>query len=647
MINILLEKQNRIYRERVFRFRGALFRLHFFNTYNSLNLTSETLANGVITNYSYDGWNRINQIGNESLSYDQNSNISKKWPDTYVYDQSNQITQVKYTDKRYSTMEWNSYTYDLMWNRTDENNLRWITKTNKKTGTTTEIEKRKVWDYEINSLNQYSDILAISGTISTPTSTGATNTWITNTGTTNTWTTSTGITSTWVTDTGSTNTGTTNNTWTTDTWSLDDLQWRLLYDSNGNLIGNLLNNKREYEYTYDSQNRLIWVSRYNSINQKEVLIEMNYDPLGRRSTKQVQNQKIEYTYEWNNIIEETTNTVNPTTQAKTKKEMKEYIYGSKWTDDIVSVTITPYTRVNKVDVPWISNIYYYEKDHLWSIIRITTNTGWIIDEYSYTVFGKAYKKNTLGVYKPLTSIKSDIWNTRLYTGREYDREINLYYLRARYYDANLGRFISRDPIGMKDNVNLYGYVGNSSLNYTDRMGREKKFIAEHDATSLLIKDLMSGTQESIIQLVAKTAISKWYNVKYRTDYQDISFNPETKESCAWENYSAKCGVYIDEVMLTLSQIWNFEVWFNFNYAGFTLNNENGNFYNDIYSAWIFTEELKVIWKSVGKFNFWELPWISEDALNNEILDRPFYDAWYTFAEDLKNRKPEPLRSYFQ
>jgi RHS repeat-associated protein len=188
----------------------------------------------------------------------------------------------------------------------------------------------------------------------------------------------------------------------------------------------------------------------------------------------VANQLTEYIYSWNDIIEETLSTVNATTGAKTKKELREYVYGSKWMDDIVSITITPYTRVNKVDVAGTSNTYYYEKDHLGSITRITTNTGWIVDEYSYTVFGKAYKKNPDWIYKPVSSLKSAINNTRLYTWREYDRETNLYYLRARYYDANLGRFISRDPIGMQDNVNLYTYVGNNSINYTDRIGLNSK-----------------------------------------------------------------------------------------------------------------------------------------------------------------------------
>ena len=49
-------------------------------------------------------------------------------------------------------------------------------------------------------------------------------------------------------------------------------------------------------------------------------------------------------------------------------------------------------------------------------------------------------------------------------------------MRARFYDAGMGRFISRDPIGMKDNINLYTYVANNPMKYVDRMGLEKKIV---------------------------------------------------------------------------------------------------------------------------------------------------------------------------
>jgi RHS repeat-associated protein len=54
-----------------------------------------------------------------------------------------------------------------------------------------------------------------------------------------------------------------------------------------------------------------------------------------------------------------------------------------------------------------------------------------------------------------------------YTGREYDPETGLYYYRARYYDPKIGRFLQEDPIW---DVNLYGYVGNRPVNFTDPMG---------------------------------------------------------------------------------------------------------------------------------------------------------------------------------
>ncbi len=184
-----------------------------------------------------------------------------------------------------------------------------------------------------------------------------------------------------------------------------------------------------------------------------------------------------FRYSGNDVIEEIQSNINATTGAKTKKESREYTYGARWTDDVVAVSYSTYTRVKKADILATTGDYYYEKNHLGSVIRITSNTGWIVDEYSYTVYGKAYRKNPNWLYKPVAGANdSPIWNTRLHTGREYDKEISLYYLRARYYDANLGRFVSRDPIGMRDNVNLYTYVANSPIIFVDRFGREKTLI---------------------------------------------------------------------------------------------------------------------------------------------------------------------------
>ncbi|MBI4487782.1 MAG: RHS repeat-associated core domain-containing protein [Deltaproteobacteria bacterium] len=69
-------------------------------------------------------------------------------------------------------------------------------------------------------------------------------------------------------------------------------------------------------------------------------------------------------------------------------------------------------------------------------------------------------------------------SVRRFTGKQLDPESGLYYYGGRYYDADLGRFISPDPfVGQPDdpqNLNRYSYVGNNPVNYIDPSGFKKK-----------------------------------------------------------------------------------------------------------------------------------------------------------------------------
>src|SRR5581483_4980655 len=60
-------------------------------------------------------------------------------------------------------------------------------------------------------------------------------------------------------------------------------------------------------------------------------------------------------------------------------------------------------------------------------------------------------------------------NSHRFTGREQD-PTGLYYLRHRYYNPMLGRFLSPDPIGIAGGINLYAYAGNNPLNVIDPLG---------------------------------------------------------------------------------------------------------------------------------------------------------------------------------
>ena len=59
-----------------------------------------------------------------------------------------------------------------------------------------------------------------------------------------------------------------------------------------------------------------------------------------------------------------------------------------------------------------------------------------------------------------------------YTGHKFDKDINLSYMQARYYDPVIGRFYSNDPIGFRDvhSFNRYAYANNNPYKYVDPTG---------------------------------------------------------------------------------------------------------------------------------------------------------------------------------
>ncbi|NRA40525.1 MAG: RHS repeat-associated core domain-containing protein [Planctomycetes bacterium] len=89
---------------------------------------------------------------------------------------------------------------------------------------------------------------------------------------------------------------------------------------------------------------------------------------------------------------------------------------------------------------------------------MTDSNGDLVETYDYDAYGTPTIKDDQGAV--LTA--SSVGNPYMFTGRRLDAETGLYYFRARYFDTELGRFISRDPSGYVDGMGLYGayYVPN-------------------------------------------------------------------------------------------------------------------------------------------------------------------------------------------
>lgn len=101
--------------------------------------------------------------------------------------------------------------------------------------------------------------------------------------------------------------------------------------------------------------------------------------------------------------------------------------------------------------------YYYAVDYPGNVVGLIDNNDDLVARYRYAPFGESeLATGSLAQANPLR-----------FAAREYDATSGLYYMRARYYDPEVGRFISEDPLGLADGINPYLYASNNPL-----MGRD-------------------------------------------------------------------------------------------------------------------------------------------------------------------------------
>jgi RHS repeat-associated protein len=113
---------------------------------------------------------------------------------------------------------------------------------------------------------------------------------------------------------------------------------------------------------------------------------------------------------------------------------------------------------------------YYLYDAIGNTVATTDSSGDIVARYSYDAFGKIRSQTPV----------SELRNKNLFVGGYgivYDDEDELHYMRARYYDSETGRFISRDPIRSYSD---YIYCNNNPINSIDPMG-----LCEEKETTML------------------------------------------------------------------------------------------------------------------------------------------------------------------
>jgi len=234
--------------------------------------------------------------------------------------------------------------------------------------------------------------------------------------------------------------------------SLNGSAGNVSYDANGNLTKLTVNGKTQ-QYVYDAANRLTSVKN----GAGTVIASYTYDGDGQRLTKTVGSETITYHYFKGQLMYETSNQYADKVTAR---------YTRTPEGKLLSIYI-----FRPVGEYW--NYYYYHYNAHGDVVAVTDSNGALYRQYAYDPYGNVISVKDGAGDSIDMSADDDFNHAYTYAGYRYDKETGLYFLNARYYNAGIGRFLTKDIVASaKDpqTLNRYAYAKGDPINYVDPDG---------------------------------------------------------------------------------------------------------------------------------------------------------------------------------
>ena len=221
-------------------------------------------------------------------------------------------------------------------------------------------------------------------------------------------------------------------------------RWRdqeYAYDAWGNLIEKRSGMGKLQTFVYDCENRLVRAETL--VNGKlQSTGAYRYDSLGRRVAKVSEvNGKTEHKhFLWQGLR---------MLREERPGQSSLYVYEPG--------SYAPLARVDQAEGEE-QKLYYFHTDQIGTPLELTDREGQIVWQATYKAWGSVEKLTVNAVEQNLR-----------FQGQYFDDETGLHYNTFRYYDPEVGRFVTQDPIGIFGGINLYQYAP-SAIGWIDPQG---------------------------------------------------------------------------------------------------------------------------------------------------------------------------------
>ena len=253
------------------------------------------------------------------------------------------------------------------------------------------------------------------------------------------------------------------------------------YDNKGNIL-----TRTEYAFTLKDDDFVKEATGevFEYVYSGEKLVSYNgeafaYDDIGNPTTYRGNTLTWRFGRRLTSFVTTTSETIAFDYNAEGKRIKKKgisYTYDSQGRLFAQSDGIEYFYDENSSPIAFAYNgeVYYYKKDLLGNVIEILDIAGTTVVKYTYDAWGNHKVLNPNGTENISTEFVGNI-NPIRYRSYYYDTETGLFYVSSRYYDPQVGRFISADDISYLDpetigGTNLYAYCLNNPVMYVDPTG---------------------------------------------------------------------------------------------------------------------------------------------------------------------------------